>query len=181
MRDRYEPPPDAVQWTALPPARQVRGTDDRYAGPDWDPHYPAEFDDPAYEARSQGLRRLSMLTVHASGLSVVAAISFTAVFAATAHAQTGMATPAKPTQGPAAAPGTPSPGPTHKHHKKRYHHHRRAAPAAAPEAPAADPQAPAAAPAQASSPTLAPPPAPPAPAPPSSPPPQITSSGSVTG
>ena len=64
-----------------------------------------------------------MLTLHATGLSVVTAIGFATVFASTAHAQTGTAVTAKPSPGPATASGTPSPGPTPTHHKKKKHHH----------------------------------------------------------
>jgi hypothetical protein len=174
MRDRYGPPADPEPWPAIPPANSTPGASEGTADLDWDPYYPGQFDGPADEARHQGLRRLSMLTVHATGLSVVTAIGFATVFAATAHAQTGAAVAAKPTQGPAAAPGTPSPGPTRAPHKKK-HHHR-----ATPTAPAAAPGTPAAPAAPASSPTLAPPTTAPASAPPSSPPPQTTSSGSVT-
>src|SRR5438045_793118 len=124
MRDRYEPPtPHTGNW----------GTGTGY---DWDPDYLARSDGPADEARDQGLRRLSMLTLHATGLSVVTAIGFATVFATTAHAQTGTAVTAKPSPGPATASGTPSPGPTPAHHKKKKHHHQ-AAPAAAPATSAA--------------------------------------------
>jgi hypothetical protein len=186
MRDRYEPPADPGPWPAIPPVYRARGADSPpaflardagpYADPDWDPQHPGQFDGPADEARNRGLRRLSMLTVHASGLSVVTAIGFATMFAAAAHAQTGAAVAARPTLGPATAPGTPSPGPTHKPHTKKHHHHQ-----AAPAGPGAGPST-AAAPAPAapaSSPALAPPATPPAPAPASSPPPQTTSSGSV--
>ena len=158
MRDRYEPPtPLTASWGT--------GT-----GHDWDPDYLARSDGPADEARDQGLRRLSMLTLHATGLSVVTAIGFATVFATTAHAQSGTAVTAKPSPGPATASGTPSPGPTPTHHKKKKHHHH-PAPAGAPATSAA--AAPAAAP------TLAPPTTAPAPAPPSPAPTQATSSGSV--
>jgi hypothetical protein len=157
MRNRYEPP--------------VPRTDSWGTGTDWDPDYRARSGGPADEARNQGLRRLSMLTLHATGLSVVTAIGFATVFATTAHAQSGTAVTAKPSPGPATASGTPSPGPTPTHHKKKKHHHH-AAPAAAPAtSAAAAPAAPA--------PTLAPPTTAPAPAPPSPAPTQATSSGSV--
>jgi hypothetical protein len=171
MRDRYEPPPDHEPWSAFGPAYPVRGAGDPQAGYDWDPDYQARSDGSADEARDQGLRRLSMLTLHATGLSVVTAIGFATVFATTAHAQTGTAVTAKPSPGPATASGTPSPGPTPTHHKKKKHH-RQAAPAAVPATSAA--AAPAAPP-----PTLAPPTTAPAPAPPSPAPTQATSSGSV--
>ena len=100
-----------------PTRRGARVT--RYDGYDWDPDYLAQSDGPADEARDQGLRRLSMLTLHATGLSVVTAIGFATVFATTAHAQTGTAVTAKPSPGPATASGTPSPGPTPTHHKKK--------------------------------------------------------------
>ena len=171
MRNRYEPPTDPEPWPAFGPASPVRGAGHPQARYDWDPDYLARSDGPADEARSQGLRRLSMLTLHATGLSVVTAIGFATVFATTAHAQTGTAVTAKPSPGPATASGTPSPGPTPTHHKKKKHHHK-AQPAAAPAAPAADAPAP-------PPPTLAPPAAAPAPAPPSPAPTQATSSGST--
>ncbi len=176
MRDRYEPPTDPQPWPAFGPAYPVRGAGDPQAGHDWDPDYLAPSDGPADEARDQGLRRLSMLTLHATGLSVVTAIGFATVFAttaraSTAHAQTATAATATPSLGPATASGTPSPGPTPTHHKKKKHHHQ-ATPAAAPATSAA--AAPAAPP-----PTLAPPTTAPAPAPPGPAPTQATSSGSV--
>ena len=173
MRDRYEPPTDLESWPAFGPAYPMRGADDPQRGYDWDPDYLARSDGPADEARDQGLRRLSMLTLHATGLSVVTAIGFATVFATTAHAQTGTAVTAKPSRGPATASGTPSPGPTPTHHKKKkkkHHHHATPGAAPAPSA-AAAPAAPA--------PTLAPPTTAPAPAPPSPAPTQATSSGSV--
>jgi len=172
MRDRYEPPTDPASRPANPPGGLLSGTGDPYADLDWDPYYPDQFDRPPDEARDQGLRRLSMLTLHATGFSVVTAIGFAAVFASTAHAQTSTVVPAKPTLGPATASGTPSPGPTHKKRKKKHHHH--AAPTTAPApAPAAGGAAPAPAP------TLAPPATAPAPAPPNPAPTQTTSSGSA--
>jgi len=171
MRDRYEPPTDPQPWPAFRPARPVRGAGGPRAGYDWDPDYLARSDGPADEARDQGLRRLSMLTLHATGLSVVTAIGFVTVFATTAHAQSGTAVTAKPSPGPATASGTPSPGPTPTHHKKKKHH--QATPAVAPGASAA------AAPAAPAPPTLAPPATAPAPAPPSQAPPPVTSSGSA--
>ena len=160
MRDRYEPPAYPAWNVGDPPVSR-----------DWDPDYLARSDGSADGARDQGLRRLSMLTLHATGLSVVTAIGFATLFATTAHAQTGTAVTAKPSPGPATASGTPSPGPTPTHHKKKKHHHQ-AAPAAAPAtSAAAAPAAPA--------PTLAPPTTAPAPAPPSPAPTQATSSGSV--
>jgi len=176
MRDRYEPPTDPEPWPAFGPAHPVRGAGDRQAGYDWDPDYLVQADGPADEARDQGLRRLSMLTLHATGLSVVTAIGFATLFATTAHAQSGTAVTAKPSPGPATASGTPSPGPTPTHHKKKKHHHHKAGPAAGP---AAAPAASAAAAPAAPPPTLAPPAAAPAPAPPSPAPTQATSSGSV--
>jgi hypothetical protein len=178
MRNSYEPPTDPRPWPAVGPAYPARGAAEPRAGYDWDPDYVARSDGPADEARDQGLRRLSMLTVHATGLSVVTAIGFATVFATTAHAQTGTAVTAKPSPGPATASGTPSPGPTHKHHKHHKGHkkrHHEAGPTTAPDTPA--PAAPAAAP----SPTLAPPTTAPAPPPPSSAPPPTNSSGSVAG
>src|SRR6266487_488299 len=117
MRDRYEPPTDPAPWPAVPPEYPVGRAAEEYTGPDWDPHYAAEFDGPADEARHQGLRRLSRLTWQATGLSAVAAVGFAAVFASSAHAQAPAPAPAKPILGPATASGTPSPGPTHKHHR----------------------------------------------------------------
>jgi hypothetical protein len=172
MRNSYEPPTDPQPWLAIRPAYPARGAAEPRAGYDWDPDYLARFDESADEARDQGLRRLSMLTVHATGLSVVTAIGFATVFATTAHAQTGTAVTAKPSPGPATASGTPSPGPTPTHHKKKKKHHHKADPAAAPAAPAAAAPAP-------PPPTLAPPAAAPAPAPPSPAPTQATSSGST--
>ena len=179
MRDRYEPPSGPEPWPAFGPAHPVRGAGDPRTGYDWDPDYLARPDGPADEARDQGLRRLSMLTLHATGLSVVTAIGFATVFATAAHAQSGTAVTAKPSPGPATATGTPSPGPTPTHHKKKKHHHK-AHPAAAPAAaPAASAAAAPAAPAAPPPPTLAPPANAPAPAPPSPAPTQATSSGSV--
>jgi thiamine biosynthesis lipoprotein len=43
MRDSYEPPTDPAPWPAIPPAGLLSGTGDPYAGPDWDPYYPAQF------------------------------------------------------------------------------------------------------------------------------------------
>jgi len=175
MRDRYEPPTGPEPWPAFGPPNPVRGAGDPQAGYDWDPDYLARSDGPADEARDQGLRRLSMLTLHATGLSVVTAIGFATLFATTAHAQTGTAVTAKPSPGPATASGTPSPGPTPTHHKKKKHHHHATPAAAAPATSAAGAAAAPAAPA----PTLAPPTTAPAPAPPSPAPTQATSSGSV--
>jgi hypothetical protein len=172
MRDRYEPPTDPEPWPAFGPARLLQGAGDPRTSRDWDPDYLARSEGPADEARDQGLRRLSMLTLHATGLSVVTAIGFATVFATTAHAQTGSAVTAKPSPGPATASGTPSPGPTPTHHKKKHHH--QAAPAAAPATSAAATSA-ATAPAAPAPPTLAPPAA----APPSQTPPPVTSSGSA--
>jgi len=174
MHDRYEPP--TRLWPASPPAYPEPGAGGLFADPDWDPFYPALGGGTADEARDLGLRRLSMLTLHATGLSVVAAIGFTTVFASTAHhPQAGTVVAAKPTPGPATASGTPSPGPAPKAHKKKHHHQAATAPAGATTAPAGS--APAAAPAAA--PTLAPPATAPAAAPPSPAPTQTTSSGSV--
>jgi hypothetical protein len=178
MRDRYEPSTDPEPWPAVPPAYPAWRAGEGYAGPDWDPYYPAEFGGPADEARHQGLRRLSRLTWQATGLSAVAAVGFAAVFASSARAQAPAPAPARPISGPAAASGTPSPGPTHKHHKHHKGHkkrHHEAGPTTAPDTPAP------AAPAPAPSPTLAPPTTAPAPPPPSSAPPPTNSSGSVAG
>jgi hypothetical protein len=178
MRDRYEPSTDPEPWPTVLPAYPAWRAGEEYAGPDWDPYYPAEFGGPGDEARHQGLRRLSRLTWQATGLSAVAAVGFAAVFASSARAQAPAPAPARPISGPATASGTPSPGPTHKHHKHHKGHkkrHHEAGPTTAPDTPA--PAAPAAAP----SPTLAPPTTAPAPPPPSSAPPPTNSSGSVAG
>ena len=175
MRNSYEPPTDPQPWLAFGPAYPARGAGDPHAGYDWDPDYLARSGGPADEARDQGLRRLSMLTLHATGLSVVAAIGFATVFASTAHAQAGTAATATPSPGPATASGTPSPGPTPTHHKKKKHQHQ-AAPAAAPAVSSASSAAAAPAPPP---PSLAPPATAPAPAPPSQAPPPVTSSGSA--
>jgi hypothetical protein len=179
MRDRYEPPPDPGPWPAVPPAYRAWPAGEEYAGPDWDPYYPAEFDGPADEARHQGLGRLSRLTWQATGLSAVAALGFVAVFASSAHAQAPAPAPARAIRGPATASGTPSPGPTHRHHK---HHksHRKHDDEAGPTTTVPDTTAPTA-PAPAPTPTLAPPTTAPAPPPPSSAPPPTNSSGSVAG
>jgi hypothetical protein len=193
MHDTDEPP--TRPQSAIPPVypargaaglfadsepSPARGAADPFADLDWDPYYPAMADAAADEARDLGLRRLSTLTMHATGLSVVTVIGFTTVFASTAHPAANVVA-AKPSPGPAAATGTPSPGPAPTAHKKkhRHHHHTSTAPGAASTAPAGS--APAAGPAAgpASAPTLAPPATPPAPAPPSPAPPPTTSSGSV--
>ena len=173
MHDRYEPP--TRPRPAIPPAYPAWGAGGLFADPDWDPFHPAQAGGTADEARDLGLRRLSMLTLHATGLSVVTAIGFTTVFASTAHHQANTVVAAKPTPGPATASGTPWPGPAPKAHKKKRHHRAATAPAVATTAPGAS--APAAAPA--SAPTLAPPTTPPAAAPPGPAPTQTTSSGSV--
>jgi hypothetical protein len=175
MRDRYEPPTRPETWPPIPPVQPAPGTSGLFDEPDWDPYYPAWAAGPADEAREQGLRRLAMLTVHATGLSVVTAIGFATVFASTAHAQSGSAAAARPTPGPATVSGTPSPGPVHQAHKKK--HHRQAAATTAPATTAPGGSAAPAAPA--SAPSLAPPATPPAAAPPSPAPAQTTSSGSV--
>ena len=152
MRDRYEPSTDPEPWPAVQPAYPAWRAGEEYAGPDWDPYYPAEFGGPADEARHQGLRRLSRLTWQATGLSAVAAVGFAAVFASSARAQAPAPAPARPISRPATASGTPSPGPTHKHHKHHKKRHHEAGPTTAP-----------------------------APPPPSSAPPPTNSSGSVAG
>src|SRR5262249_60139887 len=151
-------PTDPEPWPAFGPAHPARGAGDPRAGYDWDPDYVARSSGPADEARDQGLRRLTMLTLHATGLSVVTATGFATVFATTAHAQSGTAVTAKPSPGPATASGTPSPGPTPTHHKKKKHHHHATPAAAAPATSAAAPPPP-------------PPPTPPPPPPPPAPPP----------
>jgi hypothetical protein len=179
MHDRFEPPTRPLP--ALLPDRPPRAAADPFADLDWDPYYPAMVDAAADEARDLGLRRLSMLTLHATGLSVVTAIGLTTVFASTAHPNATTVVAAKPSPGPATATGTLSPGPVPTVRKKKHHHHAAAAtaPAAGTTAPAAS--SPAAAPAAgpAAAPTLAPPASPPAAAPPSPAPAQTTSSGSV--
>lgn len=178
MHDRFEPPTRPLP--ALPPDYPPRAAAGPFADLDWEPYYPAMAAAAADEARDLGLRRLSMLTLHATGLSVVTAIGFTTVFASTAHPHATTVVAARPTPGPATASGTPLPGPTPTAHKKRHHHHHAAAgQVGATTAPAAS--APAAAPAAAppaSSPTLAPPSTAPAPAPPSPAPAQTSSSPS---
>src|SRR5215472_1002680 len=124
MHDTDEPP--TRSQSAIPPAFPARGAAglfadsepypaqgaaDPLADLDWDPYYPAMADAAADEARDLGLRRLSMLTLHATGLSVVTAIGFTTVFASTAHPHATTVVAAKPSPGPAAATGTPSPDP----------------------------------------------------------------------
>ncbi len=177
MHDRYEPP--TRPQSAISPAYPRRGAGGLFADPDWDPFYPAEAGGTADEARDLGLRRLSMLTLHATGLSVVTVIGFTTAFASTAHHQANTVVAAKPTPGPATASGTPSPGPAPRAHKKKRHHRAATAPAAATTAPGASAPAAAPAAAPASAPTLAPPATPPAAAPPGPAPTQTTSSGSV--
>jgi hypothetical protein len=180
MHDRFEPPTRPLP--TLSPDYPPRAAADPFADLDWDPYYPAMVDAAADEARDLGLRRLSMLTLHATGLSVVTAIGLTTAFASTAHPHATTVVAAKPSPGAATATGTPSPGPTPTAHKKKRHHHAAASPAGATTAPAASApaaSAPAAAAAPASSPTLAPPTTAPAAAPPSPAPTQTTSSGSV--
>jgi hypothetical protein len=176
MHDRYEP--STRPLPAFPPDYPARAAGDPFADLDWDPYYPAMVDGGADEARDLGLRRLSMLTLHATGLSVVTAIGLTTVFASTAHPHATTVVAAKPSPGPATATGTPSPSPAPTAHKKKHHHHHAAASrtgattAPGASAPAAVPAAPAAAP------TLAPPTTAPAAPPPSPSPAQTTSSGS---
>jgi len=170
MRNSYEPPTDPQGWPAFGRAYPARDAGDPQTGYDWDPDYLARSGGPADEARDQGLRRLSMLTLHATGLSVVAAIGFATVFASTALAPAGPAPPPPPPRAPPPPPAPPprAPTPTHHKKKKKHHHPAAAAPATSAAAPAAPPP-----------PTLAPPANAPAPAPPSPAPPQATSSGSV--
>jgi hypothetical protein len=176
MHDRFEPP--TRRLPAIPPDYAPRAAADPFADLDWDPYYPAMVDQAADEARDRGLRRLSMLTLHAAGLSVVTAIGLTTVFASTAHPHASTVVAAKPSPGPATASGTPSPGPTPTAHKKKHHHHAAASKVGATTAPAASAPAAAPAAAPASSPTLAPPTTAPAAPPPSPAPTQTTSSGS---
>ena len=178
MHDRFEPPtrPLPALLSDYPP----RAAADPFADLDWDPYYPAMADAAADEARDLGLRRLSMLTLHATGLSVVTAIGFTTVFASTAHPHATTVVAVKPSTGPATATGTPSPGPTPTARKKKHHHHHAAArQAGATTAPGASAPAAAPAAAPASSPALSPPTTAPAAAPPTPAPAQTTSSGSV--
>jgi len=177
MHDRFEPPtrPLPALLSDYPP----RAAADPFADLDWDPYYPAMADAAADEARDLGLRRLSMLTLHATGLSVVTAIGFTTVFASTAHPHATTVVAAKPSPGPATATGTPSPGPTPTARKKKHHHHAAARQAGATTAPGASAPAAAPAAAPASSPALSPPTTAPAAAPPTPAPTQTTSSGSV--
>jgi len=129
MPDRYEPPTDPVPW----PAHQPERVPDRQpATQSWYPDYPARYDEPAGEARSQGLRRLSKLTWRATQLSAVAAVGFAALFAHTAHSYaSNTAATVKPTVKPTASP-TPSPSSTKKHHHHHHHHGSAAAAAAEP-------------------------------------------------
>ena len=175
MHDTDEPP--TRPQPAIPPAYPARGAGGLLAGPDWDPYYPAMAGGAAGGARDLGLRRLSMLTLHATGLSVVTAIGFTTVFASTAHPPAATVVAAKPSPGPATASGTPPPGPAPTAHRKK-HHHAAAGQAGATTAPAASAPAAAPAAAPASAPTLAPPTTAPAAAPPSPAPAQTTSSPS---
>ena len=177
MHDRFEPPtrPLPALLSDYPP----RAAADPFADLDWDPYYPAMVDAAADEARDLGLRRLSMLTLHATGLSVVTAIGFTTVFASTAHPHATTVVAAQPSAGPATATGTPSPGPTPTARKKKHHHHAAARQAGATTAPGASAPAAAPAAAPASSPALSPPTTAPAAAPPTPAPTQTTSSGSV--
>ena len=94
MHDRLEPPtrPLPALLSGYPP----RAAADPFADLDWDPYYPAKVDAAADEARDLGLRRLSMLTLHATGLSVVTAIGLTTVFASTAHPPATPVVAAKP-------------------------------------------------------------------------------------
>jgi hypothetical protein len=120
MRDRNGPPTSPLPWSAVPSAYPGQAEGDVYDGRDWDPDYPALFDEPAGEARRQGLRRLSKLTWRATQLSAIAAVGFAALFAHTAHAQTvSTPAPAKPSVKPVTASPAPSPSPTRK--KKRHH------------------------------------------------------------
>jgi hypothetical protein len=183
MRDRYEYPTDPAPWSGMPPVN---------AAPQGPPppqptqalprggyyqDYPPRYDEPAGEARAQGLRRLSKLTWRATQLSAVTAVGFAALFAHTAHAQTASSTaPAKPS--PKASTPTPSPAKTKKHH-----HHPRpsASPASGSQTGSGGTSAGGSSGGgTAPSPSLAPPTTAPAP-PPSPAPTQTTSSGSGGG
>ena len=89
-------------------------------------------DDPAGQARSHGLRRLSRLTWRATQLGAMATVGFAVVFARTAPAATVSAHPA-PTATPkpaASASPSPSPSPSPKPTVHRHRHHRQHKPAA---------------------------------------------------
>jgi hypothetical protein len=187
MRDRNGPPTSPLPWPAVPPAYPGQAEGGVYDGRDWDPDYLALFDEPAGEARRQGLRRLSKLTWRATQLSAVAAVGFAALFGHTAHAQTvSTPAPAKPSVKPVTASPAPSPSPARK--KKRHHK----APAGAnPGSQAGSGSSVGSGSAGSSSssagsgagaaPALAPPTTAPAAPPPSSAPAQTTSSGSTGG
>ena len=66
--------------------------------------------DPAGQARSSGLRRLSRLTWRATQLGTVATVGFAVVFARTAPAATVTGHPA-PAATPPAPPPSPAPSP----------------------------------------------------------------------
>lgn len=187
MRDRNGPPTSPLSWPAVPPAYRGQAEGDVYDSRDWDPDYGTLFDEPAGEARRQGLRRLSRLTWRATQLSAISAVGFAALFGHTAHAQTvSTPAPAKPSVKPVSASPAPSPRPAH----KKKHHHK--APAAAnPGSQAGSGSSVSSGSSGSSSSgagssagapaTLAPPTTAPAPAPPGPAPTQTTSSGSTGG
>src|SRR5689334_788619 len=109
--------------------------------------------DPAGQARSSGLRRLSRLTWRATQLGTMATVGFAVVFARTSPAATvtGHPAPAAAAAPAASASRSPSPSPTPSVHRHRHHrHHKPATPGAAGPAPSQ---------------SLAPPTTPPAPPP----------------
>jgi hypothetical protein len=133
--------------------------------------------DPAGQARSHGLRRLSRLTWRATQLGALATVGFAVLFARTAPAATvssHRAPEATPKPSPSASP-SPSPSPSV--HRHRHHHHHPPAVTAPNAAPSAAPSAAAPAPSQSLAPPTTPPAAPPSPAPS----PQTTSSPSHGG
>ncbi|SRR6266702_2550676 len=177
MRYRYEPPEEPEPWPAFQPIYPESGDpyQDYPTNPDYptDPDYPTWLDEPADAARTQGLRRLSRLTLYAAQLSTAAAVGFTVLFAHAAHTQ-AVTSPAPVRTSPAPSTASPTPAAS------------AARPAAKPSASASAGSASAsgnssspAAPAPTR--TLAPPTTAPAPPPPSPAPVQTTSSGTVGG
>src|SRR6266702_296247 len=110
MRYRYEPPEEPEPWPAFQPIYPESGDpyQDYPTNPDYptDPDYPTWLDEPADAARTQGLRRLSRLTLYAAQLSTAAAVGFTVLFAHAAHTQ-AVTSPAPVRTSP--APSTASP------------------------------------------------------------------------
>jgi hypothetical protein len=127
--------------------------------------------DPAGQARSYGLRRLSRLTWRAAQLGTMVTVGFAVLFARTAPAATvsGHLAPKATATSPATASPSPSPSPRPSVHRHRHHRHHKPA--------AVTPRA-----APAPSQSLAPPATPPAPPPSPAPSPvQTTSSPSHGG